>query len=272
MTMTKHIKVFVAVEIVKGKYEQDYQLSNSKEHQVNSMSRIFENMKEAINEIERDIMEMGIKVHTKTMQNIDISGNEDFSTMEVQNYSFTILDLSNKDSMTDDMEWCAEEFIERISGSNQNPGEAWKLRRSTWEPFLVEGKMDYTYAERYSYRFLGSVYTQLTQVIEILKADTDSRQAVLHMHFPKDVWRATYRTPVRVPCSMYYQFMIRRGKLDVIYNMRSSDYDTHFINDIWLADELRNYIAEEIGIEPGLFHMNVGSLHRYKNYTTKHVF
>ncbi len=53
--------------------------------------------------------------------------------------------------------------------------------------------------------------------------------------------------------------------------MRSSDFDTHFRNDIWLADELRNYIANFIGIEPGLFHMNVGSLHRYKDYTKKHV-
>jgi thymidylate synthase len=75
-----------------------------------------------------------------------------------------------------------------------------------------------------------------------------------------------------MPCSMYYQFMVRRGKLDVIYNMRSSDYDTHFRNDIYLAHSLRNYIAGKVNIESGLLHMNIGSLHRYKNYTTKHVF
>ena len=71
---------------------------------------------------------------------------------------------------------------------------------------------------------------------------------------------------------MYYQLMIRLGKLDIIYNMRSSDYDTHFAHDIWLADELRRHIAENIKIEVGLLHMNIGSLHRYKNYTAKHVF
>ena len=54
--------------------------------------------------------------------------------------------------------------------------------------------------------------------------------------------------------------------------MRSSDFDTHFAHDIWQADELRKYIASEVGLPCGLFHMNIGSLHRYKNYTKKHVF
>ena len=80
------------------------------------MSRIFENATEAINEIERDISEMGIHVHTATMQNKVVKDNDDFSTMEVQNYSFTILDMSTKDAIITDEAWCAEEFLERISG------------------------------------------------------------------------------------------------------------------------------------------------------------
>lgn len=235
------------------------------------MSRIFENMKEAINEIERDIMEMGIKVHTATMQNKIVINDENFSTLEVQNYSFTILDLSSK--FTNDLKWCEEEFKERVSGRESNPGEAWKLRESTWKPFLNYDKMDYTYADRFSFvgKFIGN--NQIKDVIEILINDSNSRQAIIHVHFPEDVSNANeFDNPVRVPCSMYYQFMIRRNKLDVIYNMRSSDFDTHFKNDIWLADELRRYIGERISIKPGLFHMNVGSLHRYKNYTKKHIF
>jgi len=164
------------------------------------MTRIFENMKEAINEIERDIMEMGIKVHTATMQNKVIKDDESFSTMEVQNYSFSILDISDKSTMLDEInyKWCVEEFLERVSGLEQNPGEAWKIRRSTWEPFLVNGKMDYTYAERYRFGKTpgyksegrgvdGKINTQFENVIEILKQDPDSRQAIIHMHFPEDV-------------------------------------------------------------------------------------
>lgn len=228
------------------------------------MSRIYENMKEAIGEIERDIMEMGVVVHPHTMQNKFVKDNEDYSTMEVQNYTFAIMDLSDKNTLIDNKEWCDSEFAERIDPTIENPGEAWKLRKEVWEEFLnEEGMFDYTYSERLN------AYNQINLIIRELIENPDTRQAIIHMHYPGDVERMRQ---LRIPCSMYYQFMIRRGKLDIIYNMRSSDFDTHFKNDIWMADELRNYIAKRVGIEPGIFYMNVGSLHRYKNYTKKHVF
>jgi len=228
------------------------------------MGRIYKNMKEAINEIERDIMEMGILVHPHSFQNKDVKDNPDFDTLEVQNYSFTILDASDKDENVDNLEWCDEEFLERVSPFEIiNPGTAWKLRQEIWEPFLVDGKFEYTYNERIN------AHGQFGKVVKELVENPDTRQALIHINYPDDCenWRKK-----RIPCSVYYQFMIRRGKLDIIYNMRSSDFDTHFKNDIWLACELRDHIAEIIEVEPGLFHMNVGSLHRYKNYTKKHVF
>lgn len=234
------------------------------------MSRIFANCKEAINEIERDIMEMGIKVHPHSMQNKIVKDNEDFSTMEVQNYSFAILDTSDKDEMVAEcLEWCKAEHLERIDSAAGNPGNAWKLRANVWSEFLVRkdganSEFDYTYSERIN------GYHQLEKVIEELKQNPDTRQAIIHVHYPHDV--DSIGGKARVPCSIYYQFMVRRGKLDVIYNMRSSDFDTHFRNDIWQACKLRDYIAYMIEVPSGLFHMNVGSLHRYKNYTKKHVF
>jgi thymidylate synthase len=228
------------------------------------MGRIFKNMKEAINEIERDISEMGIMVHPHSMQNKNVKDDPNFDTMEVQNYTFTILDTRDKDKCVDHLKWCELEFEERINTINfENPGAAWLLRKETWEPFLVDGKMDYTYNERIN------LVGQLSAVIKELRENPDTRQAVIHVNIPGDslFWRQK-----RIPCSMYYQFMIRRGKLDIIYNMRSSDFDTHFKNDIWLAAELRDYIAMCIDVPTGLFHMNVGSLHRYRNYTKKHVF
>lgn len=228
------------------------------------MTRIFETTKEALNEIERDIMEMGIQVWPRSMQNKNVADNEDFSTLEVQNYSFAILNLSDKNELVPSLEWCQAEFEERISPFEVNPGDAWKLRENVWAEFLnANAAFDYTYNER--------MRKQLSEVIKELQENPDSRRAVIDIHKPTDTINCM-RELVRIPCSMYYQLMIRRGKLDIIYNMRSSDYDTHFRHDIWLADELRNYIAKQIGVEPGMFFMNVGSLHRYKNYTNKHVF
>jgi len=227
------------------------------------MSRIFENSKEALNEIERDIMEMGITVHPHTMQNKDVKDNPNYDTLEVQNYSFTILDTSDSFETVPNHKWCVEEFKERLT-PYVNPGNAYKLRLDVWGEFLNNMReFDYTYSERFS-RF-----EQVNKVIKELKENPDTRQAIIHVHYPEDINKMRKE---RIPCSMYYQLMIRRNKLDIIYNMRSSDFDTHFRNDIYLAAALRDYIAKEVGIETGLLHMNVGSLHRYKNYTKKHVF
>lgn len=228
------------------------------------MTRIFGNMKEALNEIERDIMEMGILCHPHSFQNKDVKDNPDFDTIEVQDYGFAILDMGDKNDCVPNLTWCMAEFMERVSRDHINPGEAWEHRKEIWEEFLnKDGTFDYTYNERIQ------KYDQLWKVIKELKENKDTRQAIIHIHNTEDIDSMRKK---RVPCSMYYQFMVRRGKLDVIYNMRSSDYDTHFAHDIWLADELRNFIADMIKVEPGLFMMNIGSLHRYKNYTKKHVF
>jgi len=229
------------------------------------MGRIYENLKEAVNEIERDITEMGIVVHPHTMQNKVVKDDDDYATLEVQNYSFCILNLDNKSQELSpkNLKWCRAEFLERVASEFTNPGKAWSIRADVWQEFLVDGKMDYTYNERINYM------QQLQKVIKELKENPDSRQCIIHLNFPEDSdhWRKR-----RIPCSLTYQLMIRRGKLDIIYNMRSGDFDTHFKNDIWLADELRNYIALELGIQPGLYHMNIASLHRYKNYTKEHIF
>lgn len=227
------------------------------------MTRIFKDMNEAINEIERDISEMGILVHPHSFQNKNVKDNPDFDTMEVQNYSFAVLDMSDKDKLVPNIDWCKAEFKERISKDFVNPGKAWELRKEIWEPFLVNGQFEYTYNHRMNN------FNQIDKVILELKENPDTRQAIIHVHRPDD---ADNMRQKRIPCSMFYHLMIRRGKLDIIYNMRSSDFDTHFKNDMWLADELRKYIANKINIPCGLFMMNVSSLHRYRNYTKKHVF
>jgi len=227
------------------------------------MSRIYQNMKEAISEIQRDIYEMGIKVHPHTMQNKDVKDDERYETLELQNYSFCILDLSDKNSLVPVLEWCRAEFDERISPNTKNPGEAWKLRPEVWSEFLVDGRFCYTYSERMN------AFEQVQNVIRELTVNPDSRQCIIHVHYPEDILIMRKK---RMPCSIYYQLMVRRGELDIIYNMRSCDFNTHFRNDIWQASELRDYIAGELGIPPGRLYMNIGSLHVYKGYNNEHVF
>lgn len=226
--------------------------------------RIFANCKEMMSELHRDLFEMGVKVTPRTMQDKLIEGNSQFATLELQGYSFTVLDTNDKDQMILDrglnLEWCYEDFKERTNEEKDiNPGKAYKLR-DEWEEFVHGGKFAYTYNER--------IRRQIRTTADVLKFDPNSRQAVITVYEgEKD--HAVRGGQKRVPCSMYYQFMVREGKLDVIYTMRSNDFMVHFPYDIWMAAALRDLIAERIStdediIEPGKLIYFSGSLHAYQ--------
>ena len=68
---------------------------------------------------------------------------------------------------------------------------------------------------------------------------------------------------------MYYDFLIRtntRGEkqLNICYHQRSSDFVTHFGNDVYLAWRLMEYVAKEVGVNRGYLYHTIDSLHAYK--------
>jgi thymidylate synthase len=229
--------------------------------------RIYKNCKEAVNEIKRNLYEMGVEVKPHSFQNKIIKDNDDYKTKELQNESFIILNTDDKDEIVKNLEWCKAEFVERVSRQDCNPGEAWKLRKETWEPFMNNGLHDYTYA--------NLIKDQLDPIINELKINPDSRQCVIELHRPDDYKFLGGKR--RIPCSLEYVFQVRKDgngvkKLNIIYNMRSCDYYAHFFNDIWLAAELKNYIAKELKIESGMLCMNIASLHMYNKDIEQNVY
>ena len=230
--------------------------------------RIFKNCEEAINEIERDLFEIGVRVKVPTVQDKDVRGLDEYETKEMEGYSFMILDQSDKDEMVsnqkeDLLRWNRVEHLERISISHINPGEAYKLRSDVWNEFLHDGKFAYTYNER--------IRGQLNPIIAELKKNLNTRQALIEIH-NNQIDLENVGGKSRICCSCFYQFLYREGKLDVIYTMRSSDFYTHFRNDIWQAIELRNHVAKELGQKEGKFIMFVSSLHAFKKDFPKGIF
>lgn len=225
------------------------------------MSRVFKDCKEAISEIYRDVAEMGIKVHPASMQNKVVKGDENFATLEITNYTYCLLTLEKDEFLylhEDTREWVKAEFAERVDTGSTffNPGKAWKLRQKTWEQFLnAKKKFDYTYSERFNQ------YFSLDTIIDELILNPDSRQCILSVWDRQDISGLRGRT--RIPCSIYYQFLLRNGKLDIIYNQRSADAITHFGNDIALAWMLKDYVAGKVGVTSGYLYHNIGSLHVY---------
>lgn len=230
------------------------------------------NWKEAYEEVKRDLAEMGIIVHPKSMQDKVVEGNEDYATRELQNYCYTILNAKSSDVEGVIQPWADMEFAERVTDPYHrdvtgkalvipqnfvNPGEAYKTRPDVWNEYMHNGKFAYTYNERIWYN------DQITKIINRLKEDNDSRQLWLSIWTP-DIDVDKLGGISRVPCSLGYAFQFRDGKLNMHYVMRSCDFNTHFRNDVYLAIRLLEYVAQKADMEVGNFTHTMFSLHVYK--------
>ena len=221
--------------------------------------RIYRDLPEALNEARRDVVEMGHLVRPSSYQDQIVSGNKDFETLEVQNYVYSVsMPRSGDIYPLTSQPWADKEFRERIGSFPLNPGTAWQARQKIWEPFLHNGKFSYTYSERLA--------TQLPRAIEQLKKDPDSRQIFIGIWDPKlDAPRIGGLS--RIPCTLGYQVQIRDKKLNLTYLQRSCDSATHFANDVYLANRLQEYLAEEIGVQKGYYVHWIGSLHIFRKDT-----
>jgi len=230
--------------------------------------RIFEDYYEAGSEVMRDLHEMGVITRIQSMQDLDVSDNDDLGiTKEIVGYCFKVLSHGRLDDMLDlfrkiDLD-VAKEYIEteladRVSGKSMNPGNAWQLRSDTWEQFMRKhggNKLSYTYSER--------MFDRVPAVINELKDRPGSRQAII------DVYRGDLDLPnwggkARISCSMYYQALIRDDELQLIYTIRSNDLLEHFCYDLALAGGLQEHIADALGLPCGDLTYFIGSLHAYK--------
>lgn len=222
--------------------------------------RIFRNFPEALGEIRRDLSEMGIRVHPQTYQDKFVADNPGFATKEVTNYLYSVVEPMASE-LHPTKPWVDAEFTERMNGAYGepvNPGEAWKLRAEIWNEFLQpDGTFAYSYGERFGRS------KQVIQIIDRLRTDPDSRQCFL------GIWDAEEDINKlggisRVPCSLGYLFQIRRGRMDMTYLQRSSDFATHFVNDVYLAHLLQEWVAIKVGVPVGHFTHWLGSLHVFE--------
>lgn len=259
--------------------------------------RIYENFAQAINEMSRDLKEMGIKIENNSRHD-KYDNNPDYHTLELRNHAYTILKPS-MDHLSPVQPWADSEWEERLAGilgKPQNPGKAMSLRSDDgqdnhdWRDYLeVQGhpvsnlkeelsfedifklndsgerrfRFSYTYPERLR---LGD---QILRVIEELKYHGLSRQLWV------DIWKADEDAHMmgsrRVPCTLGYWFVQRNGKLHIHYVMRSCEFGTHYHNDCYLALKLLQFVCDRTGLEMGDFTHTIFSFHVYER-NVKDVF
>jgi thymidylate synthase len=130
-----------------------------------------------------------------------------------------------------------------------------------WNRCSDDGK---TLNSAYGHRiFKGAEYptiqfNQFKRVIQQLKDDPFTRQAIIHLHTPNQV-----PTNDEV-CTLCLQFFIRDNKLVQHVTMRSNDCIWGTTYDVYFFTVLQEIIANELKVECGAYYHTAGSFHIYR--------
>jgi thymidylate synthase len=214
--------------------------------------RLYLNFHDALNELKRDVNELGTLVHPQTMQDKDIADDPEYLTKEYLNQTYAVT-RPQLDDLNPSQPWADLEFEERIQGLGDGEGEAWKSRPEVWQEFHDRG-FGYTYGERYD--------RSLAQVLAELDTHPESRQIFLSV-WASDIDPSRFGK-IRVPCSLGYWIAIRGRRVQLTYLQRSADLITHFENDVYLSHKLQCWLAEQLGLGVGTYTHWIGSLHAYQ--------
>lgn len=106
---------------------------------------------------------------------------------------------------------------------------------------------------------------QLSNVIDILKTNKESRQAAISIYDAKEMHHYKYDTP----CTYAVQFTIIDNKLNMSVLMRSNDLWFGFCNDQYCFSKLQEHVASELKIKVGTYFHFASNLHIYNNFLNK---
>lgn len=100
-------------------------------------------------------------------------------------------------------------------------------------------------------------FDQWEYVKQLIQKDPNTRQAIIHI---KD---ADNRPTKDTPCTVYLQFLLRDGKLNLSVHMRSNDIWMGVPYDMFSFTFLQMKMAMELGVDIGQYTHYAGSLHIY---------
>lgn len=168
-------------------------------------------------------------------------------------------------------DWPFQHWLEATGQAAAYPkySQAW---REKMKDFVEQVKADEEFAVRWGE--LGPVYgrqwrnfegvDQLSEVIESIKKNPDSRRLIVSAWNPKDI-------PVMVksglpPCHTLFQFYVSGGRLSCQLYQRSADVFLGVPFNIASYALLTLMVAQVCGLQPGDFVHTFGDVHLYSNH------
>lgn len=151
------------------------------------------------------------------------------------------------------MRYAIGEMLWYMSG--QNTLKSIQNITSAWDRMSDDGETvnsNYGYCMMHKYGF-----NQIGYVLDLLKNNPNTRQAVIHIKEPSD------KESKDVNCTVCLQFFIRDNKLYMTTYMRSNDLWMGFPYDVFQFTNLQILIAMMLGVKVGTYTHVAGSLHLY---------
>jgi thymidylate synthase len=107
------------------------------------------------------------------------------------------------------------------------------------------------------------LFNQLSRVISRLRLDVDTRQAVATIWDPAYDLTTAHQLPRDVPCTVYLDFRVVDGALEIKIHMRSNDLWRGWCYDIVQFSLLQHQVARTLGLRVGPYTHHADSLHLY---------
>lgn len=100
---------------------------------------------------------------------------------------------------------------------------------------------------------------QIESVIKLLRDKSDTRRAAIQLFDAEDL----EQTHKEVPCTCTLQFLLRRGRLQLLAYLRSNDVFKGLAHDAFCFTMIQEFVARKLGADLGSYCHIVGSLHLY---------
>ena len=191
------------------------------------------------------------------MQNGSSASRDGAVTGEIIN-AITVIDDPKDNLVTSPIrklshKYAIGELLWYLSGSNKL--DAIANYSKAWNKLSDDGE---TVNSAYGHRIFEKFgFDQWEHVKGLLKADPNSRQAVIHIKEPNP------EKTKDLPCTVALQYFIRDGKLYATTYMRSNDIWLGFPYDVFTFTCLQIKMAFELGVGIGSYTHIAGSLHLY---------
>ena len=155
--------------------------------------------------------------------------------------------------------YAAAEVLWYLSGTNTI--DMIRAYAPQYHKFAEDGVAHGAYGHRWKHATRDDQFELLT---ELLQKSPDSRQAVVTMWKADDLWHCVREKRKDIPCTLSLQFLVREGKLHLVTTMRSNDAWLGLPYDVFAFTCLQWLVASVLGVEPGAYTHQAGSMHLYE--------